>query len=45
MDKLGNETHLMISTTKSITKSKLEYILIPNNFFLYNFYVQYSKLS
>ena len=45
IDKLGNETHLMIDTTKNITKSKLKYILIANDFFLYNFYVQYSKLS
>ena len=37
MGKLGNETHLMINTTKNITKSKLEYILIPNNFLLYDF--------
>ena len=33
MDKLGNETHLIINTTKNIIKSKLEYIMIPNNFF------------
>ena len=37
MDKLSNETHLMINTTKNITKSKLEYISIPNDFVLYNF--------
>ena len=33
IDKLGNETHLMINTTKNIIKSKLEYIMIPNDFF------------
>ena len=33
MDKLGNEAHLMINTTKNITKSKLEYILILNEVF------------
>ena len=33
MDKLGNETHLMISTTKNIIKSKSEYIMISNDFF------------
>ena len=31
MDKLGKETHLMINTTKNIIKSKLEYIMIPND--------------
>ena len=34
MAKLGNETQLMINTTKNIIKSKLEYTMIPNNFFL-----------
>ena len=29
----GNETHLMINATKNIIKTKLEYIMIPNNFF------------
>ena len=33
MDKLGNEAHSMINTTKNITKSKLEYILIQNEVF------------
>ena len=33
MDKLGNEAHSMINTTKNITKSKLEYILILNEVF------------
>ena len=36
-DKLGNETHLMINTTKNIIKSKLEYIMIPNDFFSLEF--------
>ena len=34
MDKLVNETHLMINATKNIIKSKLGYIMIPNNPFL-----------
>ena len=34
MDKLGNETHLTIKTTKNIIKSKLAYITILNDFFL-----------
>ena len=34
MDKLGNETHLMINTTKNIMKIKLEYVTIPNDNFL-----------
>ena len=33
IDKLGNETHLMINTTKNITKSKFKHILIPKQFF------------
>ena len=33
MDKLGNETYLRINTTKNIIESKLEYIMIPNDFF------------
>ena len=32
IDKLGNETYLMINTTKNVIKSKLEYIMIPNDF-------------
>ena len=32
IDKLGNETHLMINTTKNIIKSELEYIVITSNF-------------
>ena len=35
MDKLGNETHLMINTTKNIIKSKLEYIMIPSDFYFF----------
>ena len=35
MDKLGNETHLMINTTKNIIKSKLEYIMIPNGSYFF----------
>ena len=35
IDKLGNETHLMIKTTKNIIKTKLEYILIPNDFIFF----------
>ena len=31
MDELGNETHLIINTTKNI-KSNLEYVMIPNEF-------------
>ena len=31
IDKSGNETHLIINTTKNIIKSKLEYIMIPND--------------
>ena len=34
MDKLDNETHLIINTTKNIIKSELKYIMIPNDFFL-----------
>ena len=45
MDKLGNETHLMINTTKNIIKIKLKYVMIPKDFFLQNFQVQFSKLS
>ena len=33
MDKLGNETHLMINTTKNIIKIKLKYVMIPKDFF------------
>ena len=33
IDKLGNETHLMINTAKNLIKSKLEYIMIPSDFF------------
>ena len=33
IDILDNEMHLMIKTTKNIIKSKLEYIIIPNDFF------------
>ena len=32
MDKLGNETHLMINTITNI-KTKLEYVMIPKDFF------------
>ena len=28
IDKLGNETHLMINTTKNVMKSKLECMMI-----------------
>ena len=35
IDKLGNETHLMINTTKNIIKSKLEYIMIPSDFYFF----------
>ena len=45
MDELGNEMHLMINTTKNVTKRKQEYIMISNDFFLQNFQAQYSKLS
>ena len=31
----GNETHLMINTTKNIIKSKLEYIMIPSDFYFF----------
>ena len=37
MDKLGNEMHLMINTTKNIIKSRLEYIMIPNDLFSLEF--------
>ena len=37
MDKLGNETYLMINTTKDIIKRKLEYIMIPNDLFSLEF--------
>ena len=36
-NRLGNETHLMINTTKNVIKSKLEYIMIPNDFFSLEF--------
>ena len=35
IDKLGNETHLMIKMTKDTIKSKLEYITIPNDSFFF----------
>ena len=35
MDKLGNETHLMINTTKNIIKIKLKYVMIPKDFFFF----------
>ena len=36
IDKSGNKTHLMINTTISIIKSKLEYIMIPSDFFIFS---------
>ena len=35
IDRSGNETHLIINTTKNIIKSKLEYIMIPSDFYFF----------
>ena len=45
IDKSGNKTHLMINTTISIIKSKLEYIMIPSDFFIFSLELLGEKLN